>query len=73
MICAGCDLGQSACRFGRLFVQTANLMVGLPDYDTYAEHRRTRHPDEPIMSRDEFFRERQESRYGGKGRAFRCC
>ena len=73
MICRVCDLAPSAQRFGRLLAQTANLMVGIPDYDTYVEHRQTLHPGEPIMTRDEFFLERQESRYDGKGRAFRCC
>ena len=73
MICRICDIGPGAHRLGRLLTQTANLMVGMPDYDTYVEHRQRLHPDEPVMTRDEFFRERQESRYGGKGRAFRCC
>jgi uncharacterized short protein YbdD (DUF466 family) len=73
MICRICDIAPSAQRFGRLLTQTANLMVGIPDYDTYVEHRQALHPAEPVMTRDEFFRERQESRYGGKGRAFRCC
>jgi uncharacterized short protein YbdD (DUF466 family) len=73
MICGWCELGSSVSRVGRLFAQTAHLMVGIPDYDTYAEHRRRFHPGEPFMTREEFFRERQENRYGGKGRAFRCC
>jgi len=54
-------------------VRTARLMVGIPDYQTYVEHRRRTHPDEPIMSYEEFFVERQNARYAvGKGR-FRCC
>jgi uncharacterized short protein YbdD (DUF466 family) len=73
MICRWCDLGSSVGRAGRLFAQTARLMVGVPDYDTYAEHRRIFHPGEPVMTRNEFFRERQENRYNGNGRAFRCC
>jgi len=73
MICRWCDFEAGAVQFGRLFKQTAELMVGLPDYDTYVRHRQALHPDQPIMSRDEFFRERHESRYGGKSRAFRCC
>ena len=73
MICRWCDLESSAGRVGRLFSQTARLMVGIPDYDTYIKHRALQHPDQPVMTRDEFFRERQESRYGGKGRTFRCC
>ena len=55
-------------------VQTARLMVGIPDYDTYVAHRRTQHPGEPVMSYTEFFRERQQARYGGAGgRISRCC
>lgn len=55
-------------------VRTARLMVGVPDYDTYVEHRKVTHPDQPIMTWEEFFRERQDARYGfGKGGRFRCC
>jgi uncharacterized short protein YbdD (DUF466 family) len=58
----------------RMLTQMARLMVGLPDYDLYVVHRRMHHPNEPIMTREEFFRERQESRYGGRGgRIGRCC
>ena len=54
-------------------VQTARLMVGIPDYDTYVEHRRKTHPDIPVMTYQEFFRERQAARYTpGNGR-FTCC
>ena len=60
-------------RFGRCFAQTARLMVGLPDYENYLAHMRSRHPDRPAMGREEFFRNRQEARYGGKGRVGRCC
>ena len=46
----------------------------MPDYDTYVEHMRGKHPDLPVMTYEEFFRERQEARYGGgKGKTFRCC
>lgn len=55
-------------------VQTARLMVGVPDYDTYVAHRRAHHPGEPVMSYAEFFRERQQARYAlGKGGRFRGC
>ena len=55
-------------------VQTARLMVGVPDYEVYVAHRRAHHPDEPIMSYAEFFRERQQARYGfEKGRFRGCC
>jgi uncharacterized short protein YbdD (DUF466 family) len=55
-------------------VRAARLMVGVPDYDTYVQHRRTNHPDQPIMTYEEFFIERQEARYGvSKGRFRGCC
>ncbi len=61
-------------KFGGFLGRTANLMVGMPHYETYAEHRRACHPGAPIMSREEFFRERQAARYGGgKSRFNRCC
>ncbi|HEX8217555.1 MAG TPA: CstA-like transporter-associated (seleno)protein [Allosphingosinicella sp.] len=52
--------------------QTARLMVGLPDYETYAAHRRAAHPGEPVMTREEFHRERMERRYSA-GATGRCC
>ena len=52
--------------------RTARLMVGLPDYDAYCAHMATRHPDVQVMSRVQFFRNRQEARYGGKNGG-RCC
>lgn len=58
----------------RRFVQTARLMVGVPDYDTYVAHRKAQHPGEPVMSYTEFFRERQNARYSyGSGRFRGCC
>jgi uncharacterized short protein YbdD (DUF466 family) len=55
-------------------VRTARLMVGVPDYDTYVQHRRTNHPDQAIMTYEEFFVERQEARYAvSKGRFRGCC
>jgi uncharacterized short protein YbdD (DUF466 family) len=54
--------------------QAARLMIGVPDYETYVAHRRTNHPDQPIMTYVEFFRERQAARYAvGKGRFRACC
>jgi len=49
-------------------------MIGIPDYQVYLEHRRTFHPDEPVMTYEEFFRDRQHARYAvGKGRFRGCC
>ena len=53
---------------------TARLMVGVPDYENYVEHRKTSHPGEPIMTYEEFFWERQNARYAcGKGKFRGCC
>ena len=58
----------------RLAARTARLMVGVPDYDAYVEHRGRVHPGEPVMSRAEFLRERTERRFGGgPDRIGRCC
>ncbi|BDD91777.1 YbdD/YjiX family protein [Pandoraea sp. XJJ-1] len=59
-------------KVGRYLGQAMRLMVGLPDYDTYVAHMQATHPDQPVMSYEAFFRERQEARYGGKGGG-RCC
>jgi len=54
--------------------RTARLMVGVPHYESYVAHRRTHHPEQPIMSYEEFFRERQNARYAiEKGRMKGCC
>lgn len=55
----------------RLLVQTARLVIGLPDYDRYLDHVRRRHPERTPMTREEFFAERMHARYG-RG-ASRCC
>ncbi len=57
----------------RQLSQSMRLMVGMPEYSTYVEHMKTAHPDQSVMSYEEFFRERQEARYGSKGRLNRCC
>ena len=58
----------------RTAAKTARLMVGLSDYETYVAHRRQAHPEDPIMSYEEFFCERQTNRYGGtSGKISRCC
>jgi uncharacterized short protein YbdD (DUF466 family) len=54
--------------------KAARLMVGVPDYQNYVEHRKTFHPGEPIMTYEEFFWERQNARYScGKGKFKGCC
>ena len=52
--------------------RTARLMCGIPDYDGYVAHLRRHHPERPVPSYAEFFRQRQDARYGRNGNA-RCC
>jgi uncharacterized short protein YbdD (DUF466 family) len=52
--------------------ETARLMVGLPRYDAYRQHMAAHHPGDAVMSEVEFFRDRQEARYGGRSGG-RCC
>jgi len=52
-------------------VQAARLAIGIPDYEAYAAHIRSHHPQREPMDRDTFFRERMAARYG-KGSS-RCC
>ncbi|MDQ7988915.1 MAG: YbdD/YjiX family protein [Candidatus Dactylopiibacterium sp.] len=58
-------------KLGKYLGDTARLMVGLPDYDVYVQHTRLKHPDREPMSYEEFFRERQEARFGGA--TGKCC
>ena len=52
--------------------QAAKMLIGIPDYDNYVEHMRVTHPDQTPMTYEEFFRERQDARYGA-GRSGGCC
>lgn len=61
---------QAATEGGRYLAQTLRLMVGQPDYERYLQHQALVHPDRPVMSYAEFFRNRQQARYGSSGR---CC
>ena len=58
---------------GRYLGQTMRLMVGLPEYSNYVTHMECTHPEQAVMSYEEFFRERQEARYGSNGKVGRCC
>lgn len=55
----------------RYLGQSLRLMVGVPEYSTYVAHMHQAHPDRPVMSYEEFFRERQQARY--EGATARCC
>ena len=46
-------------------------IIGVPDYDRYVAHARRCHPDQPLLSRDEFMRQRMVEQYSRPGS--RCC
>lgn len=50
----------------------ARLMVGQPPYDAYLAHMAKAHPDVVPMSRVEYFRNREQARFGGAGGG-KCC
>jgi uncharacterized short protein YbdD (DUF466 family) len=63
-----------ASRILRRAAETARLMIGVPDYQVYVHHRLTFHPEEVIMTHEEFFRDRQVARCTvSKGRFKGCC
>lgn len=54
--------------------QFFSLLVGMPCYETYMEHMKTRHSGEPIKSRKEFYQQALDDRYNAKGgKVTRCC
>lgn len=55
----------------RALARGARLAIGIPDYEAYVAHARTNHPDRAPMSREAFFAERLQARYGRGGS--RCC
>ena len=73
---AGTPSGAARARFAslvRCVCDGARLMVGVPSYDAYVEHMRRTHPAAPVMTYAEFFRARQDARYGAGGSGMRCC
>jgi uncharacterized short protein YbdD (DUF466 family) len=58
-------------RMLRTLRETALLMVGQPSYPAYLDHMAAHHPDRAPMTRLQFFRDREQARYGGGGG--RCC
>jgi len=46
-------------------------IIGAPDYERYVAHMESHHPGCAVMPRDEFMRQRLESRYSRPGS--RCC
>lgn len=50
---------------------TLRAILGVPDYERYVAHVRTRHPGREPLSREVFAREQMERRYDRPGS--RCC
>jgi uncharacterized short protein YbdD (DUF466 family) len=46
-------------------------VFGIPDYERYLAHAAARHPEAPVLTRDEYCRRAIERRYGNGG--MRCC
>ncbi|QLK87970.1 putative selenoprotein [Arsenophonus endosymbiont of Aphis craccivora] len=64
------NLGQA----GKYLGQAALMLIGIPDYDNYVQHMRNTHPEQSIMSYEEFFRQRQAERYASSDNGgFRRC
>jgi uncharacterized short protein YbdD (DUF466 family) len=55
----------------RRVAELLRAIVGAPDYDRYVAHVCACHPDQPVMTRDAFMRERLAARYERPGA--RCC
>lgn len=51
-------------RFASLAAQTLRLMVGVGDYQVYAQHMQQHHPELPCLTHAEWHRVRMEARYG---------
>jgi uncharacterized short protein YbdD (DUF466 family) len=59
---------------GKALRQTAALMCGQPDYGAYVAHMARTHPDQNPMTPKEFFRNREDRRFGADNNGgFRCC
>lgn len=52
-------------------MRVLRTIIGAPDYERYVTHMRAQHPECDVVSRDEFMKQRLESRYSKPGS--RCC
>ena len=55
----------------RRVLRVVRTIIGAPDYDRYVQHMHDHHPECQVASRDEFMKQRLESRYSRPGS--RCC
>ena len=61
-----------ATRMGRSLGDAARIVAGVGCYDAYLKHMRDAHPAAAPMTEVDFFRDRQEARFGGGGPSS-CC
>ncbi|AWD32450.1 hypothetical protein CKSOR_00329 [Candidatus Kinetoplastibacterium sorsogonicusi] len=54
------------------FTKTLKMIIGIPDYENYLLHMKNKHPNIKPMNYEEFFKNRQISRYGSNG-VVKCC
>jgi uncharacterized short protein YbdD (DUF466 family) len=59
--------------FFRKIAQTARLMVGIGDYETYRLHYQTHHPKLTPMTREQYFLQRLHARYPHKSGDIKRC
>ena len=55
----------------RRALRVLRTIIGAPDYERYVAHMSAHHPECGVASRDEFMKQRLESRYSRPGS--RCC
>ena len=55
----------------RRALRVLRTIIGAPDYERYVAHMSAHHPECAVASRDEFMKQRLESRYSKPGA--RCC
>ena len=55
----------------RLFAASLRRIVGMPDYASFVEHMKRRHPDCAVPTEREFFDQYVTARYSGG--PTRCC
>lgn len=60
-------------KFRALWLELIDRSCGLPNYETYLQHRQQQHPGEPVLDRKSFFLEAQAARYQGSKGKVRCC
>ena len=55
----------------RRALRVLRTVIGAPDYDRYVAHMSAHHPGCELVTRDDFMKQRLESRYSKPGS--RCC